>query len=73
MLENGAVKQSSDVSRKSVRSHDEGGIQNVNIFAGDSALRVTHQRRDGDFGKSEVVADAGETVTQNVRCDAFEG
>ena len=67
------LEESIDIARDHVRGGDQGCIEDVNIFAGDSALRVTHQRRDGDFGKSEVVADAGETVTQNVRCDAFEG
>lgn len=67
-----SVEQPLDVARDSIGSHDEGGIQCVDILARDRSLRVTDKCRDRDLSESKVVRDACKAVAQHMRGDVGE-
>src|ERR1700738_311669 len=61
-----AVKQPLNVARDRVRSHDERGIKRMDVFACHRTLGMAHERRDGHLGKTEIVGDTREAVTEDV-------
>lgn len=56
------VEQSLDVTGDGVGSHDEGGVDCMNILARHGTLGVADQRSDRHLGEPEIVGDAGEAV-----------
>lgn len=61
-----AVEQALDVARDGVRGHDKRRVERMDVFACDRAFRMADQRCDRRFGKSEIVRNARETVTQDM-------
>jgi hypothetical protein len=62
LLELDALKQPLDITGDSICGHDAGGVERVDILAGDRTFGVANQRRDGHLGEAEVVGDAREAV-----------
>ncbi len=54
-----------NVARDRIGGHDQGGVERVDVFAGDGAFRMTDQGRDCHFGKSEIVDHTGVLIVGN--------
>ena len=66
------LEESIDIARDHVRGGDQGCIEDVNIFAGDRPLGMPQEGCDRYLREAQVIADAGETVPQDVSCNAFQ-
>jgi hypothetical protein len=60
------IKKSPNVARDRVRSHDERRVKRMDVFACHRTLGMADQGRDGYVGKTEIVGDAREAMTQDV-------
>ena len=67
LLELDAIEQALNIAGDRVRSHNERGVQRMDVFAGHRTLGMADKRRDRHLCKAEVVPDAGKAVTQDVR------
>ena len=68
----GSFKKALDISGNRVCGCDDRGVHGVDIATGDRPLGMTQQRRDSGFSEAKIIRDAGETMSQHMRCDVVQ-